>query len=736
MAEKILKTKIALKYNTYEYWTTGAGAEYVPLKGEVCFCAIENKGIPGVTNNAALTAPTVLFKVGTYDGQNDDTKKTFSELKWTSALAADVYEWAKKNEVKVEGDGNAVTGATIKDGYLTFEKGETFATKQELDDLRGGLEADTNTTYNFRMGEGDDAGKLLVERKEVGDADWTRVDAFDFVTPAELNAILGNYYTKAEVDALIEEVEGKIPTEVGVMSVGAGNAIEVTGTAGAPVVNVKLAETQGNVALTVDNGLKAEIAEDTIKAVKVNNAGHADEADVADKVANALTIKVGNETKTYDGSAVVEADVDAAIANRLNGITYTDTKIDELIQAAKDYADNNDANDNTAHTHTAGAGLAMTGEGGIAGTVEYSANIDVKYEGAKIQLIDKTTKAVIGEGFDASAFVKDSYLENVVYNDETNILTFTFIDNEDNLEEIPVDLKDLVDVYTADETTLTKTGAQFSIKDGGVTTDKIADKNVTEVKLEQNVQDALALARTALQAHQDITGKADKVEGATEGNFAALDADGNLVDSGKKAADFAPANIDTGVHAVELAGGTNNGTLKLTVDGEAVDNIAVTGLGTAAYKAEGYFATAEALADVVDGTTPVAEATHATNADNAAKLNGKDENYFATAQRVLNIEDGTTVVGEAAHAVNADKAADANQFGGQLPAYYATKAALDALAGEGNDTTVKAVADRVNALENAGHLTEITSTQGGLKVYEKNRIEIDPDCVFVLDCNY
>ena len=39
---------------------------------------------------------------------------------------------------------------------------------------------------------------------------------------------------------------------------------------------------------------------------------------------------------------------------------------------------------------------------------------------------------------------------------------------------------------------------------------------------------------------QDISGKADKVTGATSGNFAGLDSNGNLVDSGKKASDFQP----------------------------------------------------------------------------------------------------------------------------------------------------------------------------------------------------
>lgn len=44
-----------------------------------------------------------------------------------------------------------------------------------------------------------------------------------------------------------------------------------------------------------------------------------------------------------------------------------------------------------------------------------------------------------------------------------------------------------------------------------------------------------------LKTHQDISGKADKVKSAVANNFASLDANGNLKDSGKKAADFATA---------------------------------------------------------------------------------------------------------------------------------------------------------------------------------------------------
>lgn len=50
-----------------------------------------------------------------------------------------------------------------------------------------------------------------------------------------------------------------------------------------------------------------------------------------------------------------------------------------------------------------------------------------------------------------------------------------------------------------------------------------------------NIQLKTGLSATVLTAHQDISGKADKVSGATAGNVVTLDANGNLVDSGKSA---------------------------------------------------------------------------------------------------------------------------------------------------------------------------------------------------------
>ena len=119
--------------------------------------------------------------------------------------------------------------------------------------------------------------------------------------------------------------------------------------------------------------------------------------------------------------------------------------------------------------------------------------------------------------------------------------------------------------------------------------DKIQDSNTTYTftqsgsvltikKKEVNDKEYVDLATFDITAL--LNAKADKVSGATNGNFAGLDANGNLTDSGKKAADFAAASH---THAIsEVTGlsdkiteidskfttlnGTGEGSVSKTVD--------------------------------------------------------------------------------------------------------------------------------------------------------------------------
>jgi hypothetical protein len=110
-------------------------------------------------------------------------------------------------------------------------------------------------------------------------------------------------------------------------------------------------------------------------------------------------------------------------------------------------------------------------------------------------------------------------------------------------------------------------------------------KNALTIQATKKLTDAVALAETALQT-KDIADKADKVTGAIAGNFAGLDADGNLVDSGKKSSHFAAIDhVHNGVYktiqgAVEKTGAADK-TLTISqnangvIDAKEVD-IAIT----------------------------------------------------------------------------------------------------------------------------------------------------------------
>ena len=79
--DKILQTRISLKYDTYANWHS---KNPTLLEGEVAVVVVPNSDPVGNITNV----PTVLFKVG-------DGAKKFDELPWVSGPAGDVYAWAK-----------------------------------------------------------------------------------------------------------------------------------------------------------------------------------------------------------------------------------------------------------------------------------------------------------------------------------------------------------------------------------------------------------------------------------------------------------------------------------------------------------------------------------------------------------------------------------------------------------------------------------------------------------------
>lgn len=107
---------------------------------------------------------------------------------------------------------------------------------------------------------------------------------------------------------------------------------------------------------------------------------------------------------------------------------------------------------------------------------------------------------------------------------------------------------------------------------------------IPSTDMSAEVQASLAKADSAIQEHQDISGKADKVDSATNGNFAGLDANGNLTDSGSKAADFATAaqggKADTAIQIVKVNGTALTPDANKAVDVEVPERVTSADLAT------------------------------------------------------------------------------------------------------------------------------------------------------------
>lgn len=89
MSNKFIKTRIKNRVDLLTKWST-TNPELLP--GEIAVASVTTQQIDPTTGNV-VNVPAVLIKVG------EDGKK-FNELPWLSAKAADVYDWAKKSDIK------------------------------------------------------------------------------------------------------------------------------------------------------------------------------------------------------------------------------------------------------------------------------------------------------------------------------------------------------------------------------------------------------------------------------------------------------------------------------------------------------------------------------------------------------------------------------------------------------------------------------------------------------------
>ena len=239
MATKTLKTRIKLKHDSFERWSA-AGNQYRLLKGEIACATIDT------ADPANKKLPPVMFKVG--DGEH-----TFNELTWASALAADVYDWAKAaskpsytyTEVGADKSGAAATAESNAKAY----------TDQKIAAIPAAAE------YTLEPGTTD--GSLVLKKDNVAVGDDAVVKGWAELLAKAQKGIDDAAAAKAAADAKYTLPAGGIPKTD--LSTDVKTALD---NANSAVQSVALASgtNNGTVKLTVDGTATDNIAVTGLKS--------------------------------------------------------------------------------------------------------------------------------------------------------------------------------------------------------------------------------------------------------------------------------------------------------------------------------------------------------------------------------------------------------------------------------------------------------------------------------------
>ena len=330
--EKVLNTRIQLKYDSYANWNSKN-----PLlkSGEVAIAYLATAQTTTTPDNG--THP-VMFKVG---------PGNFNDLPWVSALAADVYGWAKKSEADFKTWVKGLIEVTDIDAYSKAQVDNLLSANATADQAHADSVAATAKSEAIAAAASDAAAKvkaladgavadntaaiaainngttgILAEAKAYADdlkdailgegikdtfdtlkeiQDWIEGDG---VNATELSgAIAAEAKTREDADKAINDridalniTDGKVAN-----AAVADKANSLTDAAKEEVKGVKVDNaTNADKADSLTDNAKAEV-----KAVKVDNAAHADVADKAsglndDGVAAVKAVKVDNATHADD----------------------------------------------------------------------------------------------------------------------------------------------------------------------------------------------------------------------------------------------------------------------------------------------------------------------------------------------------------------------------------------------------------------------------------------------------
>lgn len=207
MANQTLKTRIRLKYDTLQNWTTN---NPVLLAGEIAVVAIPTDS---ETTVQQVTKPAIVFKVG-------DGTTGFNTLPYASGLAADVYAWAKAatkptytaSEVGAATATDITNAINALDVTDSAQSGQYVSSVSQVDGkiqvTRANLPTVNIPEYTLQAGEEDGTIQLMKDGAIVGTA--VKVTGFD-----DLVADIAAKYTKPASGIPLSDLAASVQTSLG-----------------------------------------------------------------------------------------------------------------------------------------------------------------------------------------------------------------------------------------------------------------------------------------------------------------------------------------------------------------------------------------------------------------------------------------------------------------------------------------------------------------------------------------
>lgn len=383
---KNLNTRIRLKYDTLENWIKN---DPVLLAGEVAIATVANNET-NANSTKFQNLPNVVMKVG------DGTKK-FSELNYFSAMAADVYAWAKKTE------------SEANESFRAYMEGNTDHTDW-LKSFISGEVKDTNTNYNLEQ-DANNGHILRLYSQNIGQEDWTLVNEITTADTVYDDTALAGRVTGLETKVNTGDKTVTAYIEGVIAALDLANTYEAKGAAAQALADAK-AHADGKDAAIKAAQDAADAAQGEIDALE-EKVGEVP----ADKTVVGM---IGENATAISGEATRAANAEAALAAKIGTVAEGENLADKLAAEVEraTQAEGVNAAAAKAAQDDADAALALIGE--LPSDAGEGIDTVVKYIDKKTADITSGTEFTELEG--RVKAIEDDYLAEADKTELTNAI--------------------------------------------------------------------------------------------------------------------------------------------------------------------------------------------------------------------------------------------------------------------------------------------------------------------------